>query len=206
MSKANEFELRADEIVDAAVEIFQEGGLDAVSMRSVSTRLGVSPVPLCSRIGNRDALVDAIADRILEDLAPASTDDESWDEYAMRWSRELRSRLGKARDSRLIVWHGREAYVEASRPLVSIMRRDGLAADAAVQACRLLIWATVGFGAVESGAQPSNNRKPRTRPGGDPGGVDAAEVDTLFDLHVRYLIEGIARDAARAAETHGAGR
>ena len=209
MSKANEFELRADEIVDAAVEIFQEGGLDAVSMRSVSTRLGVSPVPLYSRIGNRDALVDAIADRILEDLAPASTDDESWDEYAMRWSRELRSRLGKARDSRLIVWHGREAYVEASRPLVSIMRRDGLAADAAVQACRLLIWATVGFGAVESGAQPSNTRKPRTRPGGDPGGVDAAEVDTLFDLHVRYLIEGIARDAARAAETaetHGAGR
>lgn len=196
MSRANEFELHAARIVDAAVEIFHEGGLDAVSMRSVSNRLGVSPVPLYSRIGNRDALVDAIADRLLEDLAPACTEHESWDEYAMRWSRELRSRLGKARDSRLIVWHGREAYVEASRPLVSVMRRDGLAAVAAVRACRLLIWATVGFGAVEGGAEPSTSRRSRSRPGGDPRGVDVAEFDTLFDLQIRYLIEGIARDAA----------
>ena len=72
-----DFELHADEIVDAAVEIFHEGGLDAVSMRSVSTRLGVSPVPLYSRIGNRDALVEAIADRLLADLAPASAVDDA---------------------------------------------------------------------------------------------------------------------------------
>ncbi|MCU1393326.1 MAG: TetR family transcriptional regulator [Ilumatobacteraceae bacterium] len=196
MSKANEFELHAHEIVDAAVEIFQEAGLDAVSMRSVSTRLGVSPVPLYSRIGNRDALVDAIADRLLEDLAPPSNDDERWDEYALRWSRELRARLAQARDSRLIIWHGREAYVEASRPLAKLMRRDGFAVDAAVQACRLLIWATVGFGAVEGGAEPPSSRRGRARPGGDPGGVDATETDTLFDLHIRYLIEGIARDAS----------
>jgi hypothetical protein len=70
-----------------------------------------------------------------------------------------------------------------------------LAIDAAVQACRLLMWATVGFGAVETGVQPPPRGRRRARPGGDPGGVDAAEVDTLFDLHIRYVIEGIARDA-----------
>jgi TetR/AcrR family tetracycline transcriptional repressor len=197
-ARAGEFELNAEEIVDAAVDIFQEGGLDAVSMRSVSSRLGVSPVPLYSRVGNRDALVDAIADRLLEGLAPPSNDDETWDEYALRWTRELRTRLGKARDSRLIVWHGREAYVEASRPLITAMRRDGFASDAAVQACRLLTWATVGFGAVESGAEPPSRRLPRARPGGDPGGVDEADTDTLFELHMRYLIEGILRDIAPA--------
>jgi TetR/AcrR family transcriptional regulator, tetracycline repressor protein len=197
-SRSTDFELHADEIVDAAVEIFQEGGLDAVSMRSVSTRLGVSPVPLYSRIGNRDALVDAIADRLLEDLAPPSNEGEPWDDYAVRWSRELRARLRQARDSRLIVWHGREAYVEATRPLIKLMRRDGFATDAAVQACRLLTWATVGFGAVESGVEPPSRRRPRVRPGGDPGGVDATETDALFDLHIRYLIEGIVRDAQPA--------
>jgi AcrR family transcriptional regulator len=194
--KASKFELDADEIVDAAVEIFQEDGLDAVSMRSVSTRLGVSPVPLYSRVGNRDALVDAIADRLLEDLAPPSNDDETWNDYALRWTRELRARLGEARDSRLIVWHGREAYVEASRPLIKAMRRDGFASDAAVQACRLLTWATVGFGAVESGVESPSRRRPRARPGGDPGGVDQADTDALFDLHIRYLIEGIGRHIA----------
>ena len=196
--KASEFELHAEEIVDAAVEIFQEGGLDAVSMRSVSTRLGVSPVPLYSRVGNRDALVDAIADRLLEDLAPPSNGGETWNDYALRWTRELRARLGEARDSRLIVWHGREAYVEASRPLIKAMRRDGFASDAAVQSCRLLTWATVGFGAVESGVEPPSRRRPRARPGGDPDGVDQADTDALFDLHIRYLIEGISRDIAPA--------
>ncbi|MCU1378267.1 MAG: hypothetical protein JWN29_1250 [Acidimicrobiales bacterium] len=196
MTKAPDFDLDAEEIITAAVEIFQESGLDAVSMRSVSSRLGVSPVPLYSRVGNKEALVDAIADRLLADLAPPSNEGEPWDQYAQRWARELRIRLRRARDSRLIVWSGRDAYVEASRPLVAAMRGDGFASDAAVQACRLLTWATVGFGAVETGAQPPPGGRRRARPGGDPGGIDAAEADTLFDLHIRYVIEGIARDAA----------
>jgi TetR/AcrR family tetracycline transcriptional repressor len=201
VTRASHFELRADEIVDAAIEIFEESGLDAVTMRSVSMRLGVSPVPLYSRVGNRDALMEAIADRLLADLAPSRNDGERWNEYAARWARELRARIRQARDHRLIVWHGRDAYVEASRPLIKVMRTDGFAADAAVQACRLLTWAIVGFGAVESGVQPPNRRRARTRPGGDPGGVDPGETDTLFDLHIGYLIDGIARDAATGAIT-----
>jgi TetR/AcrR family tetracycline transcriptional repressor len=199
VARSPDFDLDPEQIVSAAVEIFRESGLDAVSMRSVSTRLGVSPVPLYSRIGNKEALVDAIADRLLADLAPPDDDGGPWEEYAVRWSRQLRARLRQARDSRLILSPGRHAYVAASRPLVEAMRRDGLALDAAVQACRLLMWATVGFGAVESGAEPPSQRRRLSRPGGDPGGVDAAEIDALFDLHIRYLIEGMAREP-RVAE------
>ena len=196
MIKQPDFDLDADEIITAAVEILRESGLDAVSMRSVSSRLGVSPVPLYSRIGNKDALLDAIADRVLADLAPPGNAEEPWDEYAMRWTRELRARLRGARDSRLILWPGRDAYVEASRPLIAAMRDGGFEADGAVQGCRLLTWATVGFAAVESGVQLQGRSRRGRRPGGDPGGVDAAESDELFDLHIRYVIEGIRRDAA----------
>ena len=195
MTRTVDFDLDAEEIVTAAVEIFREAGLDAVSMRSVASRLGVSPVPLYSRIGNKAALLDAMADRLLGEVAPPTDDGEPWSDYAGRWARDLRARVRQARDSRLIVRPGRDAYVEASRPLIDAMRRDGFAADAAVRACRLLTWATVGFGAVETGAEPPTRRR-RARPGGDPGGVDSAGIDVLFALHIRYLIEGIARDAA----------
>jgi TetR/AcrR family tetracycline transcriptional repressor len=198
-TKTSELDLDAEEIVTAAVEIFEESGLDAVSMRSVSARLGVSPVPLYSRIGNKDALLHALAERLLSNLAPAANPREPWDEYALRWARELRIRSRRVRDSRLLLWPGRDAYVEASRPLVDAMRRDGFDTDAAVQACRLLMWATVGFGAIESGVAPPRRGRPGTRPGGDPGGVSAAEAEALFDLHIRYLIEGIARDLATDA-------
>lgn len=195
MSRQTDFGLDADEIVTAAVEIFRESGLDAVSMRSVASRLGVSPVPLYSRIGNKDALVDAIADRLFANLSPPRVDDETWDSYATRWATALRSQMASAQESRLILSFGREVFVEASRPLVDAMRHDGFRADAAVQACRLLMWATVGFVAVESEAGPPSRPK-RVRPGGDAGGVDTAEADALFAIHIRHLIDGIARDVA----------
>jgi TetR/AcrR family transcriptional regulator, tetracycline repressor protein len=191
-----DFNLDADEIVDAAIEIFQEKGLDAVSMRSVSSRLGVSPVPLYNRVGNKEALVEAVADRLLTDLVPGPEEGEPWPAYAIRWAQALREGTRRTRDSRLILYAGRNAYVDASRPLVDVLRSHGFEPDAAVQACRLLTWATVGFSAVESGAEPPRRRR-RTRPGGDPGGVDAAEIDALFELHIRYITDGIEREASR---------
>ncbi|HUE59823.1 MAG TPA: TetR family transcriptional regulator [Acidimicrobiales bacterium] len=195
-SKPSELDLAADEIVTAAVEIFRESGLEAVSMRSVSSRLGVSPVPLYSRVGNKESLVDAIADRVLGNPAPPVREGEDWAAYAVRWARALRNRLRLTRDSRLMVPPDRAGYVQASRPLVEAMRVAGMADDAAVQACRLVMWATVGFATVESGASQRERPKGRRRgrPGGDPTGVDRQDIDALFDMHIRYLIEGISSD------------
>jgi AcrR family transcriptional regulator len=194
VARPSDPDLDAQRIISAAVDIFEESGLDAVSMRSVSNRLGVSPVPLYARVGNKEALIDAIADRLLVDLAPVSGEDESWAEYAARWARALRARLRQARDSRLILALGRNAYVEASVPLMATMRSAGFGPDAAMQACRILMWAAVGFGAVETGVEPVANRPIGGRAGGDPKGVDEAEIDALFDLQIRYVIAGIAGD------------
>jgi TetR/AcrR family tetracycline transcriptional repressor len=194
MAKPNDLELDADEIVDAAIVILRERGLDAVSMRNVADRLGVSTMPLYSRVGNKEALIEAVADQLLADLAPAAGPDEPWPAYAARWCHELRIRLKRTPDSRLYLGAGREAYVEASRPLITAMREGGLSAEAAVQACRLLMWATVGFVAMEQG---SSEYAPRTRrgrlSGGNAEGVTPDEADELFELHVGLITSGVAR-------------
>jgi len=189
-----EFELDADEIVAAAIVILQERGLDAVSMRNVADRLGVSPMPLYTRVGNKAALIDAVADHLLLDLAPAIVVDESWSEYAERWCRALRERLKRTPDSRLYLGAAREPYVEASRPLIDALREGGLPADAAVRACRLLMWATVGFVAMEQGSRPPASGVRRGQlSGSDPTGVTPEEADELFDLQIGILTAGIAR-------------
>lgn len=188
------FDLASDEIVAAAIEIFNERGLDAVSMRNVSARLAVSPVPLYNRVGNKAALLDAMADRLLAGMAPSFERDEPWPLYATRWAHAVRQRLSETPDMRLLLGDRRAPFVEASRPLVDALRRAGFATDAAVQACRLLLWAVVGFAAVET-RRP--NRPPSTRrhrPGGDPSGVSTDETDALFALHIEYLVAGIERD------------
>jgi AcrR family transcriptional regulator len=194
--KSTDLQLDADAIVEAAIDILQEHGLDAVSMRSVSARLGVSPIPLYSRVGNKEALLDAVADKLLADLAPATMADEAWPEYAARWATALRGRIKAARDSRLILGQRRSAYVAASRPLIALMRKAGLSSDAAVQGCRLLMWATIGFVVTEQHGRNLPPRRGRRRlSGSDPAGVTPEDADELFALHIRYLIDGIDRTA-----------
>jgi AcrR family transcriptional regulator len=192
MTSSGEFELDADEIVAAAIAVLQERGLDAVSMRNVADRLGVSPMPLYTRVGNKAALLAAVADHLLLDLAPEPNADEAWPQYAERWCRALRERLKVTPDSRLYLGAVREAYVEASRPLIAALRAGGLSADAAVQACRLLMWATVGFVAMEqrSGTPAGGARRGRLS-GSDPGGVTPEESDELFELQIGMLTAGI---------------
>jgi TetR/AcrR family transcriptional regulator, tetracycline repressor protein len=197
-------DLAPEEIVDTAIDIFSRHGLAAVSMRSVGARLGVSPVPLYRRVGNKDALLDAMADRLLADMAPEPLPDEPWATYATRWAEAVRARLAATGDMRLLLGDRRSPFVAASRPLLDTLRAGGFAPDAAVQACRLLLWAVVGFGVIEArrpvpppAPRPSSagGRRPGTRrPGGDPTGVSAADADQLFLLHVRYLLDGLARD------------
>ena len=190
-----EIDLRPEQIVAAAVDILRESGLDAVSMRSVASRLGVTPPPVYARIGNKDALLDAVADHFLADLAPALGRDESWPDYARRWSGQLRQRLTEAADSRLFLQVKRPAYLEASQPLIKCMRRDGMERDHAVRACRLLTWATVGFVAMDHPPLAAPARRRTRLAGSDPAGVTADEVDELFTAHIDYLIDGIRRDS-----------
>lgn len=190
----NEIELDAEQIVAAAVDILREGGLDAVSMRSVAGRLGVTPPPVYARVGNKDALLGAIAEHFLSDAAPAVQSGEPWPDYARRWTQQMRQRLTAAADSRLFLQVRRPTYLEATRPLLKCMRRDGMSTDAAVRACRLLTWATVGFVAMDHPPSAASSRRRNRLAGSDPEGVTAEEIDELFTAHIDYLIEGIARE------------
>ncbi|WP_099040710.1 TetR family transcriptional regulator [Mycobacterium neglectum] len=198
---ASEIDLSAEQVVLAAVEILREGGLDSVSMRSVANRLGVTPPPVYARVGNKDALLDAVADHFLADVAPAVERGEKWPDYARRWTQQMRQRLTEAADSRLFVQVRRPAYLEASRPLLKCMSRDGMSKDSAVRACRLLTWATVGFVAMDRPTAPSSSRRRGQPAGSDPAGVTSEEVDELFTAHIDYLIDGIRRDEAARGDS-----
>lgn len=57
------------QVVDAAVSVADREGLDAVSMRSVATALGVAPMTLYTHVPGRAELVDAMIDRAYADWA-----------------------------------------------------------------------------------------------------------------------------------------
>ena len=191
MTGRRPLDLTAEEIVRTAIEIFETEGLPAVSMRTVAARLGVSPVPVYDRVGTKESLLAAMADHLLADVVAPAKPDQDWREYATDWATALRDRLGGTRDAWQLIGGRRSAYVEASKPLVETLQKAGFAEDAAVQACRLLIWAIAGFVVVENRTEHLETKQSSARPGGNPHGISAAEADELFKLHLNLLVAGL---------------
>ncbi|MEU8004541.1 TetR/AcrR family transcriptional regulator [Catellatospora sp. NPDC049111] len=72
-------EARRREILTAALALADERGLDALSMRAVAARVGVTPMALYPYVGNKDALLDGLVDLLLAELLPAAATPGAWD-------------------------------------------------------------------------------------------------------------------------------
>jgi AcrR family transcriptional regulator len=74
---------RKDQILDAAIELADERGMDAVSMRAVAERVGVTPMALYPHVGSKAALLEGMLGRILAELTfdvETGRDRLSWQE------------------------------------------------------------------------------------------------------------------------------
>jgi AcrR family transcriptional regulator len=70
------------QILDAALAIADADGLEAVSMRAVAARVGVSAMALYPHVGSKAALLDGLVGRLLTELTAHATAKpvESWRE------------------------------------------------------------------------------------------------------------------------------
>lgn len=72
---------RREEILDAALAIADERGLEAVSMRALADRVGVTPMALYRHVKDKAALLDGMVGRLLSALLPSDPSQErTWDE------------------------------------------------------------------------------------------------------------------------------
>src|SRR5690349_13789087 len=60
--------INREAILDATLALADERGLDAVSMRAVAARLGVTPMALYRHVGDKQGLLDGLVERLLDEL------------------------------------------------------------------------------------------------------------------------------------------
>jgi AcrR family transcriptional regulator len=63
-------ESRQPEILDAALAVVAERGIDGLSMRAVAHRLGLTPMALYGYFRSKDELLDAVLGRLLAEIPP----------------------------------------------------------------------------------------------------------------------------------------
>ena len=117
-------QLRRGDVLDGAMAILDEYGLGDLTMRKLAASLGVQPGALYWHFPNKQTLLGAMADRILDgvDAPPAATD---WDGALTELASRLRAALLAHRDgaelvassyaSRLTTSHARDAFVVAAQ-------------------------------------------------------------------------------------------
>ena len=78
-----------DRILDAALALADEGGLDALTMRRIGKALDVEGMALYNHVANKDDILDGIVERVLSEIPVPSVEGD--------WKDEMRSRAIAAR-------------------------------------------------------------------------------------------------------------
>jgi AcrR family transcriptional regulator len=82
MSDVRRRPLSRDRIVDAAVRLADEDGLDAVSMRKVGQALGVEAMSLYNHVANKEDLLEAMVERVAGEME--LSDEPEWEQALRR--------------------------------------------------------------------------------------------------------------------------
>jgi AcrR family transcriptional regulator len=83
-----------DRIVDAALAMIDERGLEQLSMRKLGARLGVEAMTLYHHVPNKDAVLDLLVERVITQAGLFEADDDlGWRERLERFARRYREIL-----------------------------------------------------------------------------------------------------------------
>ncbi len=77
-------------VLTASLAIADADGLDAVTMRAVADRLGVTPMALYRHVKDKSDLLDGVVERLLDEI-PAPAEDQPWDEQLRSMGTALRA-------------------------------------------------------------------------------------------------------------------
>ncbi|MGW3287430.1 TetR/AcrR family transcriptional regulator [Streptomyces sp. NPDC001002] len=209
---------RREEILDAALAVADEHGLDAVSMRALAERVGVTPMALYRHVKDKAELLDGMVGRLLAALLRSgAVEDLPWDErlnalaYAVRevtgrhpWAAQLLfSRPAVTPDAVRAVDIIYVALIEAGVPESEVPRLE-----------RLVSTFVIGFAASEAsgrfspGAVDPRGRRGQLPDGELPGHTRLGPwLDLPVDLTAEFEadLDDIRRLVVAAARPKGAG-
>ena len=156
--------LDRQQIIDEALRLVDDEGLEALSLRTLAGRLGVQAPTLYWHIGSKAELLDALADAIMDDALqaiPTPGPDGNWADWLLTALVELRGALLRHRDGARIVSGARLSLRRAdfSESAMSTLVDHGVE----LQRARLLVLAgerlTVGY-VLEEQAPTDETQQP----------------------------------------------
>lgn len=202
--------LTRDRITAAALELIDEIGRGAFSMRKLGARLGVDPMAVYRHFRDQEDLYDGVAEHLFARLDLDTLPwDSGWTELCRQYCRRLCD---------VLLAHPEAVPLFAARPvrsaesvavgvrMINLLTQAGFSRADGLRLARILREFTVGHAmsqaAILRGAQ-GRSRKPAA---GSPDynvlaeAADATRIDDHFEIAIEAILDGFERHRHRKVQ------
>ena len=138
--------LTTDRVVGAALQLADEGGIDAVSIRRLASTLQVTPMAIYRHVRDKAHLLDLMADRLLGRIALAHADESTWQEALRRVAESLLAVVQEHPAAPLLLARPFEspAALQISETMLAILDRAGFGPTKSVRLMQVLTGMILG--------------------------------------------------------------
>jgi len=209
--------LTREQVIDAALRLMDDEGLDAVSMRRVAREVGVEAMSLYNHVRDKEDLLDGVVERIMAEFVfPEASPDSDPMSYGRKIARGWRSLLKTHPNVMALFAHRHKPMrsIDSLRPMevaLRALREMGLPVEDSVKAFQVIGGYIMGYVMMESGAMftPGDDEDAdafaRQIPAEELPCVAAAipfmadcDVDAQFEFGLDLMLEGLRARSARA--------
>lgn len=202
-----------DNIVEAAFRILDEAGLEGVTLRKVACSLGIRAPSLYWHFKSKQALIDAMADGMIVDVARLIPEGQAWRQTLLQIGREFRHAFKARRDGARVyagTFLATENVLRVGEASIAAMVGAGAPAAFAATTAMDLVYYTMGF-VIEEQSWPGDGsmealgeafmalaeeRFPHCWQARDVW--SAVDFDTRFEQGLGLMLDGIALRIAPA--------
>jgi AcrR family transcriptional regulator len=201
--------LSRDQVLDAAMEIVRADGADRLTIRGLAAKLGVAVTAIYWHVGDKQALLDGLVDRIIKQIGEISVGGRGPEARLVSAGRSLRRSLLDQADLVAVVQRqGRTAalFQPARRVFVRELASAGLQGAEAALALQAILTLVVGSVLIgrQVARQPTQREEPEAlwTAADVPGAPELLahlahhlDDEVVFDYALRTLVGAIVAGA-----------
>ncbi len=191
LSQKTRQNLTRRELTTAAITLIERDGLDALSMRRLAGELACAPMSLYTHVRNRDDLIDAIVEHLIDQLALPAQSDESWQQLTRQTLgayRDLAVRLPNSFELLALAPYDSSPVAPHLAQFLSSLERAGLSPDQAGQILGIVDAYATGFLVVWA---RSSTRRPATGAVATAPDIAGLRDLDMFDRGLEAMIAGL---------------
>ncbi|MCC7601093.1 TetR/AcrR family transcriptional regulator C-terminal domain-containing protein [Janthinobacterium sp. FW305-129] len=187
--------IQRDAVVARALELLDEVGIEGLTMRRLADAMSIKAASLYWHFANKQALLDGMADVLIEDVARNVDGDAGWESRLRQVAAQMRAALSARRDG-VRVFGGTyvisENVFRVAEALIGPMRAAGASEKLASWSAFTLLYYVLGFVMEAQGTGPgsaamnalSNRRADFAAMAADRYPHVLASMDAIFNAEI----------------------